>query len=1199
MHRIESLELFGFKSFRDKVRIEFKGDISAIVGPNGCGKSNICDAFLWVMGEQSARVLRGKRMEDVIFNGTERLRPTSFTEVALQLKYEEKPGEEDLLAREDLEIMRRLYRDGTSEYFMNGRRCRLLDIHATFEGTGLGFTSYAIIEQGRIQNITASKPLELRALIEEAARIVSFKQRKRAALLKLEMAEQNLVRIRDIIQEIERGLRALKVQVRKARRYNALREKMRIFLKIRYFKSAANLRVEFQEIRGRMLATQETLAEVESEYGEGVRSLHAGKENLTEAEARCEELNQQEKEVDLTLQQITTSRTFLREQRENLLERKENLRNEEARIQRRLDEQHQEQQVLEKRIQELNNLQQKAHERFLAAENRFRQQAEVLGRKEKELEEIRDIVFEEAGLLANWRNQETQLQEEEKWLAVRRKKLETELDDYTAHAGRIRGQAEQLRDDLDDLRGEMDELESRQTRLEEDRADHRERLRELQERLGTMVRDVDASRHRLSSLEELEARHEFYSEAVREFLPLFADHPGFRGTLADFLEAGEGFESVVENFLRNELEIIVCDSIDLVAKGLDHFRAQRSGICHFLVPIDGDLPPAAEPAPLHDHPGVLGRLLDVLQTSAEGRLLLARSIPQVENIWLVKEWRTALDLAGRHLGVTCLSLDGVAVSSSGRVTVHGAPTGKGILGYRSEKKELLKSLQTGEKELDRLEDAVTEATTTMAAIEADLEEAEEGRQNFQTRQIRLQEAVNRHQDDQVRYEKLAATAGAELDNIKVDEERVQREMDNIRGRIQEISANQQFRQEEYERCREEIAALKEETTGLNREYAECRTEFSTARERVNSVAGELRQLAHSVEDMENQLANLERDRQKIITQLERIDADLAAADERSAEAVHRRAALEESLAGQRDKISAVRFGIETEENRLEEIRRKLQELRDEKNQHEVQRVKLESEQQHLQEACLAEFHQSIDDITIDSYEEERELSAEAAYNQYLALRGRAESMGSVNLIALEEYEREEERLNFHQEQERDIAESIAATQNAIQEIDQRSARLFQSTFEHINANFKEMFTYLFGGGTCELRLEDEENILESGVEIVASPPGKKLQNILLLSGGEKALAALALLLALFKYRPSPFCILDEVDAPLDDNNIDRFVFLVKKMSANTQYILITHNKRTMEIGETIYGITMEQAGISKVLSVRLKDVDQVLPAASR
>jgi len=1199
MHRIESLELFGFKSFRDKVRIEFKGDISAIVGPNGCGKSNVCDAFLWVMGEQSARVLRGKRMEDVIFNGTERFRPTSFTEVALLLKYEEKPGEEDLLAREDLEIMRRLYRDGTSEYFMNGKRCRLLDIHATFEGTGLGFTSYAIIEQGRIQNITASKPLELRSLIEEAARIVSFKQRKRAALLKLEMAEQNLVRIRDIIQEIERGLRSLKVQVRKARRYNALREKMRIFLKVRYFKSAANLRTELHQIHGRMQATLAELAEVEAQYGERTRILHASKGRLNEAESRWEELNRQEKEVDLTLQQITTSQSFLREQRENLLERKENLRREEERIRRRLAEQHQEQQALEKRIHELNGRQQQAHERYMAAESRFRQQEEVLGRKDKELEEIRNIVFEEAGLLANWRNQETQLQEEEKWLVVRREKLEKELADYSAHAERIRGQAERLRGDLDDLQGDMDELASRQRRLEDDRADEQARLRELQERLGAMVREVDASRHRLSSLEELEARHEFYSETVREFLPLFAEHPGFRGTLADFLEAGEGFESVVENFLRNELEIIVSDSVELVEKGLEQLRAQRSGVCHFLVPVAGAPVSPAEPAPLQGHPAVLGRLVDVLQTSAEGRSLLARSVPQVENIWLVKEWRTALDLAARYPGVTCLALDGVAVSSGGRVTVHGAPTGKGILGYRSEKKELVQSLQAGEKELDRLEGAVAEATAAVAAIEENLEETEENLQNFQTRQIRLQETVNRQQEDLARYDKLAGSAGAELDNITADEERVRGEIAKIRARIQEITANQQFRQEEYDRCREEIAALKEETAGLNREYAECRTEFSTARERVNSAAGELRQLAHSVEDMENQLANLERDRQKIIRQLERIDADLSAADERSAEAVRQRAVLAASLDEQREKITTVRSGIDDEEKRLEEIRQKLQELRDEKNQHEVQRVKLESEQAHLQESCLAEFHQSIDDISIEAHEEERELSAEAAYNQYLALRGRAESMGSVNLIAVEEYDREEERLIFHQQQERDITESIAATQNAIQEIDQRSARLFRSTFEHINANFKEMFTYLFAGGSCELRLEDEENILDSGVEIVASPPGKKLQNILLLSGGEKALTALALLLALFKYRPSPFCILDEVDAPLDDNNIDRFVSLVKKMSAHTQYILITHNKRTMEIGETIYGITMEQAGISKVLSVRLKDVDQVLPAASR
>jgi len=1194
MHRIESLEILGFKSFRNKVQIAFEEDISAIVGPNGCGKSNVCDAFLWVMGEQSARVLRGNRMEDVIFNGTERFRPLGFTEVTLHLKYVDSPGEEDFLAREDLEIKRRLYRDGVSEYSMNGKRCRLMDIHATFEGTGLGFTSYAIIEQGRIQNITSSKPLELRALIEEAARIVSFKQRKKSAIIKLEMAEQNLLRIHDIIQEIERGLKSLKVQSRRARRYNSIREQMRIFLKIHYFKLADSLKARFDENQKQINSLDEDVLAAENEFQKLSEILHQTRSRLLVEEDRNEQLQQQDKEVQLNLQKITTAKSFLNEQQRNLTERGKNIATESHRINARLKEQQKHQCELEEKIEHMNLTQEETKERFEKIQHQFQKKDAHLTNHEKKLENLRNQVFEEAGLLSNWRNQETHLLEQEKWVIRQRKKLEHELSEYESQANRLNQELSDGKELLENLVFETDDLEVEMQRIEDEQNQYQKNRASLKQQCTSLEKEVGAHQHRLSSLEELEARHEFYSDTVKEFLPLLSSDPAFQGTLADYIEAGEGFEAVVENYLREELETMVVNSVDLVDKGLFHVRSKRGGMCRFLIKDAGVPPKPSRMENLGALDGVLGKLVDVLKLDDKGRNLLTRAASGIDNVWLVKDWRTAVAIALERREVTCLSLDGVEVNSTGRITVHGDASVKGILGYRLEKKEIAVSLKTGVSQLSEIEQSLTELEATLNQLDTRQEQLNDSLQDARTTRIRQQESNKRTFVELDRYTNLAATTRAEIDNIMAEETRIGNEIEQVRERISEMAQGQKLRQNEYERCREQIMVLKEEVATLNREYSEVRTEYSTVKERWSSSQNELDQLNLSIEDMESSDKNLNQEQSKIKDQLARIDADLLSSDSRYKQAFNQRQEVELKLEDQKKTLSDIRERINRQEMDMDARRRVLDDIREQKNHFEVERAKIESELSYIEESCLREFHHSMEQISIHQYEKERDLAAEEAYEKYLAFRTKAEKMGSVNLVAMEEYEREEERFLFHKEQEKDISDSIKSTQEAIKEIDKHSMTIFKETFHQVNKNFREMFETLFGGGFCELRLEDEEDILESGVEIVASPPGKKLQNILLLSGGEKALTALALLLAIFKYRPSPFCIMDEVDAPLDDNNIDRFVSLVREMSAQTQYILITHNKRTMEIGQTIYGITMEVPGISKVLSVKLKDAEAVL-----
>lgn len=1194
MHHIDSLEISGFKSFRNKIKIQFSGGISAIVGPNGCGKSNICDAFLWVLGEQSARQLRGSRMEDVIFNGTQRHGPIGMAEVILRLKYSPITEETDCISQEDIEICRRLFRDGVSEYHLNGRRCRLLDIQETFEGTGLGFTSYAIIEQGRIHNIIASKPMEKRSLIEEAARIVSFKMRKKSAQLKLELAQQNLVRIHDLSQEIERNLKSLKVQVQRAKRYRFLRDRMRSFQRIRYYLLGKSLMVQQEELSGKIRSSEAEILQSEMDFKAATTRLDEEKTRLDIAEKALAELQEERNNVQLNLQRITTSQTFLHQQGNSLGERLAAIDQECGQLTAQIEQRRQQAAEVEKKSTLLAQAREEARVIHEERERMHQERDQLLAGRELELENLRQAVFEEAGTVSGWKNEEAKLLEHYRWAERQRKKLEEDLASFSGTLAQLETDADNDREKLESLTRELEDLE-----YEAEENSHRMdtlkgRQASFSRQREQLEKEASYLTHRLQSLAELEARHEFYSDTLKKLLPAISQQPSFRGMLADFLELREDAAAATEDYLQNELETIVTDSLELVGQGLAQLKQNQGGRCQFILRNSGFAGRTDAPAFPADHPGVCSRLVDGLSSDAAGRELLLRAAPGIETVWLVKDWRTAAEIALQTPGVTCLSMDGVAVSSSGRITVHAGAGHKGIFGYRREKKEIQQNLQTQQHELDV-------AQTTLAGLDAELEEVEyrqaeikDGLDDSRIHKVRLQGEQKRKNDEIARHLALVKNTTAELATLRAEEEQVQTDLERIQGKIRSVEQTRLSREEEFVRCRDEISALKEESARLSKEFSDARMSFMTAKEQLQSALTELAQHRQAVGDMEHRLHLLESERAKTVQKMEHMQGELAAFDQRYQESLLHQQELEKKLESRRTVLEEHRLKIHNLAGEMEQRRDALAMVRERRNQLEIENVHLRSELSHLEEDTALEFHQTLAQLCATAEPEAGSDDAEEAHHQYLEYRDKVEKMGSVNLVAMEEYDREEERLTFHQEQERDISESIVSTQKAIEEIDSRSARLFRETFNAINTNFQEMFHYLFGGGQCELRLVDDENLMESGVDIVASPPGKKQQNILLLSGGEKALTALALLLAIFKYRPSPFCILDEVDAPLDESNIDRFVALIRTMSQQTQYILITHNKRTMEIANSIYGVTMEDPGLSKVISVQLKEAEAVL-----
>ena len=1192
MHRIDSLSISGFKSFRSNVTVSFPGQINAIVGPNGCGKSNVCDAFLWVLGEQSARVLRGSRMEDVIFNGTQRHGPLSLSEVSLRLKYLPDEPEEGgtSLRREDIEISRRMFRDGNSEYYLNGRRCRLLDIQEAFEGTGLGFTSYALIEQGRIQNILSSKPLDKRALIEEAARIVSFKHRKKSALLKLEMAQANLLRIRDIIVEIERNLKTLRVQVQKAKRYRQLREQMRHFLRVRFCLQGRELRERLDVVRGRHAELAGLAAQLETGLQEKQQRLGSEKTSLNRQEQAGQALGKELADLQVYLERISTSQGYLQQERQNQEERLAGNGLDRERLNGRLREQLDNRMELEGRARGLEGELAGLQERFQEASQSAESSRLRLSEQEKALEELRRVTFEEAGTLSRIRNQEVTLLEQQRWGQKQVSRHQEDLAGYEAQTEKQRTALEESEAQLAGLLNQLEELELDRDGFRSDLELLEGRQASLRGRLQEMEKDLDARRHRLKSLEELEARYEFYSDALKKFLPKLSGHPDYRGTLADQLESGADFPSVAEGFLRLELETVVVDSEELLRQGIDLVLKNRAGSCQFLLPELGAAPARAEvpqsPAPAK----VVGRLREMFLLDPRGEDLLRRMVPDLDRVWLAADWPAAIEWVRRCPGIDCLSLDGVWVSHTGRVVVLGAVPSKGVLGYRHEQKEIRRSLTEAESKQVSLQGELNLVEDELEALNGRVAELDDSIQQARLDKVHQQGEIKRVSDELRRYENLTRTSRLELETQQQEMETAAAELARIQTLIADQETNRQEKQAAFERCRAEIETLKEETSRLQKNSAEAQLQLTTVKGRLAGSRSELARVEQAIGDHQARLAQLEEERQSLTRRLDEIGTEMAAFGESARESLSQKDRLAKDLAGQNLVIAEIKARISLWEKEIEELRSQVESAWQDRNRTEIEKARLEGELAHLEENCVLEFHASLQALLDEPDLDTEGLGADAAYQRYLEYRDRTEKLGEVNLLAVEEYDQEEERLAFHQAQEKDITDSIEATQKGIQEIDQRSARLFRETFGVINQNFQEMFTFLFGGGFCELRLVDEENPLESGVDIVASPPGKKLQNLLLLSGGEKALTALALLLAIFKYRPSPFCIMDEVDAPLDESNIERFVSLVKRMSSQTQYILITHNKRTMEIAETIYGVTMEEAGVSKVLSMHLKDL---------
>jgi chromosome segregation protein len=1190
MHHIKKLELIGFKSFCDRTQIVFHEGVTSIVGPNGCGKSNIADAISWVVGEQSAKSLRTDRMEGVIFAGTEARKATSLAEVVLTLSLGNSFSVPDGLELnpEGFTVARRLYRSGESEYYLDGRRARLKDIQALFEGTGLGPNSYALIEQGRIGQILSSRPADRRALIEEAARITLFKSRRYSAETKLELAQQNLLRVHDIIREVVRQLNSLRRQAAKARRYGRMRDDLRAAQRLK-------LGMEDRQVRSRLEECSARFAEAQVLERSMLAELARLDEARTVARDACLEretaVNQIRERVNALKVESGNAQNLVKNQesqRTNLLERTSELEREQTAIEERGRVVRSEQERLKQALQLLGEEIAREHAALEAEEARGEVVREATRQIERELDQVRSSLLNQTGRLADLKNLQARCQDNLSRIGARRERLEGERSEKARERAGLAAEREQGRRQWEGNAALQHEVAGRHADLEKRAEELAGRLESMTVEVNSRQEEYSLMHHRHSSLEEVEQARSNYSEGVQKFLSTRV--PGEEArvvqTLADHIETDARYEKAVEDYLNDPLQFILVDGLEDAVQSVERLKRIGAGKCTFMTLRNGHSHSAAPGRTHLSGEGVVGYLGELLQMRTDVRHAFERALPEVASTVMVADLPTAFRVSETSAAANFLTLSGESYSPRGTLSAAGEKKSMaGFLALKREKRELQGKLEILRVKIAAARAEMAEVKEAQTSVAESLKSAAAELRRLEVEAVGIRHHADRLDAEISKIDQVEKVTGAEIAQLLAEGAEFQARLDAAATDIAARERQSCLESEEMREMNARLESLKEEGDELSRKLATLTSAHAVRLERKAGLESELRRLSGESDEVHKRLVANGVERAGTLRRIEDLQEALGKAQKQVLvlaadieEAERMLAAQLADLAAVRDRLTA----LELDQRRLQSDRELALEAR---GRIEIEKARLESDLGHIDKTCLDEFHRTLLEMRAEIEEAEWQRSYEEVFDSYNQLKDRIENFGAINMRALEEYQELDERYQFLTKQRADIEQSVADTHKAIAEINRRSVEQFEDAFKNIRLNFIDVFQMLFKGGQCDLRLLDDGDVLESGIDIVAQPPGKKLQNVLLLSGGEKALTALALLIAIFRYRPSPFCVLDEVDAPLDDANVTRFAELISELSRDTQFLLVTHNKKTMEIAQTIYGVTMEEPGVSKIVGV--------------
>ena len=1259
MLKLRKVELLGFKSFFEKTPITFSGSgITCIVGPNGCGKSNVVDAISWVLGEQSHKQLRAERMSDCIFNGTAKRPPLGLAEVTLTLvdpelseavakvldapdetpaeagptlveqpvsvtnedgfleipatqtdvvpaesaddrkPWKKRGAEKPAIALKPGEVVvgRRLYRSGQSEYLINGRVARLRDVQELFMGLGLGPDSYAIIEQGRIGQILNSKPMDRRAIIEEAAGITMYKTKRRLAEAKLEASKINLSRVNDIFVEVEKQLASLKRQASKARRYAELREQMRGLLRSVLASKAEHLDIEAARLEN-LLREMDAAEEREART---VHELESEQERLSarsyELDAELRQLHNLLGETALGLDRAENRITFNREQVAQIDARATRLGFELEQAERQAAE-------LTARMSAQREAATSLREQTALLETSLRETTEQAATSASEQERLEVRITELHQLAARLveesaREQAESLRAEE---AAARHAAAEEQRGIALRA--IEDECAVLKERVEAAEGTFQQaqmqaresgaaVQDSQARLAELRNSHRE----VGQQLEGIRESLSAERARRTSIEQILSDRAYTADAVQKLFGVgqkdapTSDEGGFRaiGLLADYAEVQEKYESAVEQFLRDELEYIVVESFDHARAGIALLRNEMGGRATFFVDsqtnLDIQTPEADGSLPLA--PGVVARLDRLVEFRDPLGPTAKHFLTKLRTAYLV-EAAVAEQLAHENPHSYYLTLDGTCYH--GRIVSGGRAGEAGPLALKRE-------LRQHESEAIRLERICQEQQERLTQLGHEISSGESAVALANSQHVEAEKSLvaathlfEQARLDLQRIELQLSAEREEISRLNSEAEAARLRVEQSRRQHAEAARSRAATETESSESAEKLQRMRQDFQALQGRLGTGREELATMTERLMSAEAAGQKVSEEIGLAEERLLSLRQQQKAMYQEKSELESSCGQLSLQAEDLRKEKYRMEEQKVTLEKEWEAARSRTALLEESVRGKRQSLDELRAERSQRQIEKARNDADRDYLRQTCVAELNAQPEDLMAQEAQllvGEDLVTAETSYNE---MKARVEAMGPVNMMALEEFQECEQREEFLRRERDDLIAAIENTRLTITELDQVSRQKFEEAFNFINKHFAIAFQSLFGGGHGEMRLGEPDSSGEAGIDIAAQPPGKRLQNILLLSGGEKALTALALLIAVFRYQPSPFCILDEVDAPLDEANVGRFNRMLAEMCAQTQFIVVTHNRKTMEMGSVLYGVTMQEPGVSKLVSVKWED----------
>ena len=1177
---LKNIEVYGFKSFAQKINFEFHNGITGIVGPNGSGKSNVGDAVRWVLGEQSAKQLRGGNMQDVIFSGTENRKPLSFASVSITLDNGDHKLPVDF---NEVTVTRRLYRSGESEYLINGSGCRLKDIQEMFYDTGIGKEGYSIIGQGQIDKILSGKPEERRELFDEAAGIVKFKRRKNTTLKKLEEEKQNLVRVTDILSELTKQLEPLEKQSETARVYLAKRDELReLDVNLFLLENEENGK-KLKELEQILEQTQKELDKAQNAYDQTKVEYERLEQELESLNARLDELKEQQQENALQKQQYESQRQILEEQ---ILSGRQNCEHYQSRLSVLKDELAQREQQKEELTGQKNNLQ-----------TSLKAITEKLHTEEKHLELINVNVEECSNAVEEGKNEIIEILNSRATTKGKAQRFDAMMEQLDIRKAEISQKILRLKSEEAELAEEKNKISLKFNkisdviqsmndecvRLEKEIYEIQDQLKKQnsQMEIGQTAYHREASR--LESLKNITERYDGYGNSIRRVMEQKSREPGIRGVVADIIHVDKDYEIAIETALGGSIQNIVTDNEQTAKRMIEFLKKNRYGRATFLPLSNMNARGGVSQKEVLREPGVIGTADTLVQADPEyaglvqyllGRVLVVDHIDHA--IAIGKKYRHSLRM---------VTIEGESLNPGGSMTGGAFRNNSNLLGRRREIEELERSVRQLKKELEEMQHSISENRSRRNVLRDTIADIQEKlRQQYiaqNTAKVNLEQLEEKEKEIQRSYlniDRDQAALRQQAGEIREDHSSIARELEASQRDEKELETFIDTKQKELEEWKEEEASKIKELEQIRLEKSTLEQQQNFLQENLNRLMSETDSFHKEAEELRENLLNSKEEiheKEQGIQGLKEASGECAKLEEQLQERrencqkeKEEKTVSHKSFFEKRDHLSEKTTLLDKECYRL-------------KNQTE----KLE-EQRENQISYMWEEYEITPNNAL-SYRNETMTDSLVIRQDVSRIKDEIRKLGAVNVNAIEDYKELLERHTFLSGQYEDIVTAEKTLEGIILELDEGMRKQFTEKFQDIQREFDRAFKELFGGGKGTLELAEDEDILEAGIRIISQPPGKKLQNMMQLSGGEKALTAIALLFAIQNLKPSPFCLLDEIEAALDDSNVGRFASYLQKLTKNTQFIIITHRRGTMNAADRLYGITMQEKGVSTLVSVDL------------